>query len=651
MSKLYPPNIEGTLPAFYDKVLVVPYTMNKAVSYNEFTALQIKISTVYNSALVASLQSENFDENQVYFNLDKVELNEGQSYKVQLAYFSTDEIIGYYSTVGIVKFTTKPEVNIEGLRLNDSNGLININSSIFKAVYSNTDTTEKPYLYKFDLYDRDKNLLETSGEIFNDSYELTYQLQDYYQYYIKLIITTANGIIAESGYYRIMESLPIAVEEQGVLTAENDVDRGSVKLAFTGDKGYFKILRAEAIIAKQEDEDYRESTPTERITETITISSSNQWQDIHHFTAVSDEEIYAWEDTTVEPGKTYYYCVQQYGLSRAGKRSTPICIKAVKMNYDCLSDAEKLFVVKYNPKMNSFKNTLLESKTDTLGGKYPFIFRNGEVKYKEFSFSGTIALAENGNLTQENFNNERELKLEVLDWLNNGKPKLFRSLAEGCYIIRLLNVSLTSEAKIGRLVATFSATAYEVADCDYANLKKNGIISLDTTFQEVEENVIYTPAVSDVGISNILQSAECRDVKLVDFPSGTIIKVNDSEEFKIDSSGELGLTGVVSSLQLVSYSGTSGLIVYTYDKKLSNDNLDASIDNRAIQDVPFMQVNEEFTVDNKAIYYYKIIDSATGKQVGYYNYNAGEYSGEELDFTRLDERIIYLSYYEEVDAE
>jgi hypothetical protein len=34
---------------------------------------------------------------------------------------------------------------------------------------------------------------------------------------------------------------------------------------------------------------------------------------------------------------------------------------------------------------------VLESKLDTIGGKHPFIFRNGNVKYKEFSISGLIS--------------------------------------------------------------------------------------------------------------------------------------------------------------------------------------------------------------------------------------------------------------------
>ena len=38
---------------------------------------------------------------------------------------------------------------------------------------------------------------------------------------------------------------------------------------------------------------------------------------------------------------------------------------------------------------------MLETKTDTIGGKFPFIFRNGSVSYKEFPISGLISRLEN----------------------------------------------------------------------------------------------------------------------------------------------------------------------------------------------------------------------------------------------------------------
>jgi hypothetical protein len=41
--------------------------------------------------------------------------------------------------------------------------------------------------------------------------------------------------------------------------------------------------------------------------------------------------------------------------------------------------------------MNSIKDTILETKVDTIGGKYPYIYRNEKVKYKEFSIGGLIS--------------------------------------------------------------------------------------------------------------------------------------------------------------------------------------------------------------------------------------------------------------------
>ena len=48
--------------------------------------------------------------------------------------------------------------------------------------------------------------------------------------------------------------------------------------------------------------------------------------------------------------------------------------------------------IRYNPKISSFKETVLETKADTIGGKYPFVFRNGNVQYKEFPISGLLSL-------------------------------------------------------------------------------------------------------------------------------------------------------------------------------------------------------------------------------------------------------------------
>lgn len=80
------------------------------------------------------------------------------------------------------------------------------------------------------------------------------------------------------------------------------------------------------------------------------------------------------------------------------------------------------------------------------------------------------------NLEDYNISAERRFKLSVLDWLNDGKVKLFRSPTEGSYLVRLLNTSLTPTDTLGRMLHTFNSTAYEIGDCTYENLLLYGFI-------------------------------------------------------------------------------------------------------------------------------------------------------------------------------
>ena len=161
-----------------------------------------------------------------------------------------------------------------------------------------------------------------------------------------------------------------------------------------------------------------------------------------------------------------------------------------------LSDAHHQLCIRFNPKISSFKSNILESKTDTIGGKYPFFFRNENSGYKEIGIQGMIsyhmdepetfirktelglAASEAGgniptiNLSGYNMYAERKFREEVYKWLTNGQPKLFRSPTEGNYIVRLMNVSLTSpEDKLSRLLYSFSATGYEIQEPTAENLK------------------------------------------------------------------------------------------------------------------------------------------------------------------------------------
>jgi hypothetical protein len=84
-------------------------------------------------------------------------------------------------------------------------------------------------------------------------------------------------------------------------------------------------------------------------------------------------------------------------------------------------------------------------------------------------------------LTGENYRREREFKLDVMEWLNNGQPKLFRSPAEGNYIVRLMNISLSPNDTLGRMLHTFTCSATEIAAPTFENFYDYGFVVEDYT--------------------------------------------------------------------------------------------------------------------------------------------------------------------------
>ena len=59
---------------------------------------------------------------------------------------------------------------------------------------------------------------------------------------------------------------------------------------------------------------------------------------------------------------------------------------------------------------------------------------------------------------------EREFREQLMAWLNDGEPKLFRSMPEGNIAVMLMDINLTPAKELGRRLYTFTATMYEIGD-------------------------------------------------------------------------------------------------------------------------------------------------------------------------------------------
>ena len=503
MIKLYPPYLEGTIPAFYGDSITVPFAMNRAVGKNEISNFSLLIKTIQTGQQIDEIKATKYDlsNGTATFKLNETNYLKGQSYKLQLAYINKSNEIGYYSTIGIAKYTTQPKINIKNLNK------AGLNNHIYNYIgeYETSDITEKMYSCQFKVYDQNKNIIEDSGEIIHNSlndeapaqesssvwwykaseqFDLNQELDSGKNYYIQFLVKTVGLMELDTGLYQIVQGAPIPTQNTIIVDTYLNYDNGYIGINMKHYNGT-KMTGKYALSRSSSKDNFK------------------SWNEIMRFTLNGEEEREIWKDFTIEHGVQYKYSV--FMIDSNGNYSTKAISNIILSDFEdmFLFDGDRQLKIRFNPKVSSFKAVKLESKTDTIGGKYPYIFRNGYVDYKEFGVGGLIshltdtdgyfesALAQtkygatnslsiggiySNQLNTENFVMERDFKLEVLNWLNNGEPKLFRSPAEGNYIVRLMNVSLSPTDSLSRMIHTFSSTAYEIKEYTHKNLVETGLI-------------------------------------------------------------------------------------------------------------------------------------------------------------------------------
>lgn len=570
--KLHPPVIDGKLPAFAGTSMNIPFMLNRAVALsdlNEATPLKLKIKTVKTNREIGTFSGQyiynkatgNYHANFI-LSEKKNEIKFGTFYKVQIAFVSKDNTVGYYSTVGIIKCTTYPIVKVQGQSDNLSNSYEYVGVYQQPSEGNKYDTTEKAYSYCFELRDIDGNIVSTSGtQIHNSSYDtepeemhdhwvLRKNLKEGVPYYLTYKVTTTNGLECESQSYPIVtqESVDSSLQEKCDLIATSNFEDGFIRLSLRP-KVKHGVIDGSFVLSRSSSEDNFDSW-----NEIYRFSYKN----LHVYGDIGESadlltthpdfwdknDLILWEDFTVQQGVQYVYSIQAFNaqglfsnrminhkwtlayrdndMNAAGDYEEPDGYDEYRRGYYFDStpetitvDFEDMFLfdgsrqlkIRFNPKVTSFKSTVLESKIDTLGGKYPFVFRNGNVEYKEFPVSGLLSLISDPNefflkgiqtekllyrsqangdeiigpgdthVTMDNLRREREFKMEALSWLTNGKPKLFRSPSEGNFIVRIMNVSMSPLDVVGRMLHSFSGTAYEIAECTFDNLNTYGFIS------------------------------------------------------------------------------------------------------------------------------------------------------------------------------
>ena len=157
---------------------------------------------------------------------------------------------------------------------------------------------------------------------------------------------------------------------------------------------------------------------------------------------------------------------------------------------------------------------------------------------------------------------ERRMKLAVLDWLTDGKPKLFRSPSEGNYQVRLMNVSLTPDDKLSRMIHTFSATCYEVGDPTVAALRENGVV----VDREIKVATVAKTTQVDTNSSGTF-SAPMRSAQIQNVDPGTTITY-DGNDYMVGATGTLNIDAPGANLAYPAVPG--GSVTYSSDEAVDS---------------------------------------------------------------------------------
>ena len=138
-----------------------------------------------------------------------------------------------------------------------------------------------------------------------------------------------------------------------------------------------------------------------------------------------------------------------------------------------------------------FEDSLITETSDSIVEENMFYNRKETLGediynlYQDYNLNNSI-------LETKDFTLEKEFREEVLKFLRNNKPKLFRSASEGNIVVKLMNVSVTPNQQLGRLVYDFSAEAVEIDDNDFESLVSNNLLNIGSykvIISESEEKI------------------------------------------------------------------------------------------------------------------------------------------------------------------
>ena len=405
-----------------------------------------------------------------------------------------------WSQIVLIKKIQKPVITLRDLEQNMDKTTFTL-KDIFVSGKITFGEGDNEYLkeYRVYLYDNMNQLKDDSGFKYSNmysntneiNYKIKYDLQNGEYYKLKIYYMT-NNLYQETIEYEIFIDLVQFTTLQPnkySITAYSKMDSGVISVELKG-TSIINQLGVNFIIRRASNE-----------------TNFKIWEDMYTFLSDIGQPLNKiWEDKTVQSGMWYKYSFQRRDANgfRSNFLQTPNPVMAMFDDIFLFDDTYKLRI-KFDPQLSNYSHVVSESSTQTIGSKFPFIRRNGNVDYRTFTLTGTIThfmdVRDNGmkaspqdlygqslddykdwntshNITPYNDSvYERDFREKVIKFLYENKVKLYKSTTEGNILVKLMNISFTPNNQLSRHIYGFTCTAYQVDQFNVENCIKYGILN------------------------------------------------------------------------------------------------------------------------------------------------------------------------------
>ena len=323
----------------------------------------------------------------------------------------------------------------------------------FDAQYKNIeDQGETLSLYKYQLYDSDKNLLyeETHYGSITHSFNVE-SLDNHKLYYVRATGETVNGYLLDTGFCAFNIAYNGQAQNLEIL-AENKKREGQIKLSVamtTEAVDNFDLIR----VKRREVGKYEWTTIYERNIKNIIGSIS-----------------FVCHDRYTRGRKTMY---QYMAVPVTDDIEQVSASTKVVSEFDgaWLMDKDTSYYVGLEPKVTGVTRNQEAAVETTLGSKYPIVFYGSEANYYSGNFSGVIIKWEQAT-DMFDFDGSVDYRETFINWLTNKKPKVVKMYDGRAWLMNVNgNVSYSDDDHPDKVEISFDFV--ETGDLNSSDDMKN----------------------------------------------------------------------------------------------------------------------------------------------------------------------------------